>query len=226
MPLPLRIAPLPGYVGEFTPWAGKLITGDRKAPDGCVAPSEGALMLAGRGESYTTVGQIVGASRQLVGMWATGDRHPADELQAVMDTRLGIPAIAWQLWRSSSPAPPPAAPLPAPEAKREEPSPTNSPATLPGSSGSVLEKARALLVHLSVPGKTSDDLAQAREIRHALTLEARLAGSMMATSKARLHDHPDWPALQELLVTSLAAVPGALDALEGALIKFAEGTAE
>ena len=67
---------------------------------------------------------------------------------------------------------------------------------------------------------TPQQLAQAREIRAALTLEARLVGAM--TTKAKLHEHPDWPAFVEELVTALARVPGALDALEAFLARAEE----
>ena len=230
VPLPLRIAPLPSYAGAFTAWRGELVVGDRKAPDGCVAPSEGALMLAGRGESNTTLGQIVGTSRQLVGMWSGGLRFPADEHLATMEAKLGIPAVAWQLWRSSAPAAAPEPPPPAASKRREGASEPPAPASLsdalPGSEGTVLERAERLLEYLAVRGKTSDELAQAREIRHAITLAARLAGAMRATSKAKLHDHPDWKALIDALVTALAPVPSALDTLEAALTKFAEAREE
>jgi hypothetical protein len=78
-----------------------------------------------------------------------------------------------------------------------------------------VERARALLAYLAVPGRTQLELAQAREIRSALTLEARLVGAMSA--KQRLEDHPDWDAWSDALVEALAPVPGALEALERVL---------
>lgn len=86
--------------------------------------------------------------------------------------------------------------------------------------GTVVERARALLAYLAVPGRTPQELAQAREIRAALTLEARLVGAM--TTKAKLHEHPYWPVLVEELVTALARIPGALDALEAFLVRAEE----
>ena len=89
--------------------------------------------------------------------------------------------------------------------------------------GTVVERARVLLAYLAVPGRTQQELTQAREIRAALTLEARLVGAM--TTKAKLHEHPDWPALVEELVTGLARIPGALDALESFLARAEERSA-
>jgi hypothetical protein len=221
--LPLRIAPLITYTGSFAVWPGTLVAGDRRAPDGCIAPSEGALMLAGRGESNQTLGQIIGTSRQLVGMWGTAARFPADEHLATMEAKLGIPVIAWQLWRSSAEVTPAVVPPPPPEVNL----PDAAPMALPDADGeNVVAKALSLLTYLSTPGLTMDELAQAREIRQAITLEARLRGAMMATSKAKLHDHPDWSALIDQLVTALAVVPGALDTLEAFLVKFANARAE
>jgi hypothetical protein len=77
--------------------------------------------------------------------------------------------------------------------------------------GSVHDRARALLAYLSARGRSTVELAQAREIRSALTLEARLVGAM---GGKELHEHPDFAAWIDALVVRLAKLPGALDALE------------
>lgn len=85
----------------------------------------------------------------------------------------------------------------------------------PAGGGTVVERARELLAYLAVPGRTSDQLAQAREIRHALTLEARIVGAM--ATKASFEAHPDFAPWLDALVDALAPVPGALDALSSYL---------
>src|SRR5262249_43214331 len=78
--------------------------------------------------------------------------------------------------------------------------------------GTVVERARGLVAYLAVPNRTPQQLAQARDFRAALTFEARVLGAM--TTKAKLHEHPVWPAFVEALVSALARSPGALEDLE------------
>jgi hypothetical protein len=90
----------------------------------------------------------------------------------------------------------------------------------PEGGGSVVDRARRLLAYLAVPGRTPLELAQAREIRAALTLEARLVGAM--ATKSELHEHPDFEAWAERLVKALVRVPGALDELDAFLASPAD----
>lgn len=232
--LPLRAAPTLSYTGSFSVWAGLLVVGEKKAsgdglksPPGCIKPSEGALMLDGLKESSTKLARQVGTSRQLLGMWCRGDRHPADSFQAAMEAELGIPAVAWTLWRSTAPeveqAPEP--PPSKPETKRRDPDPSPDPGSASAEDSSLV-LTDGLIRDLQSTALQPEDVAQKRLLLAAITHKAKLTGAMMGASKAKLHDHPDWSALIDQLVTALAVVPGALDTLEAFLVKFANARAE
>lgn len=196
------IVPLAGYPGSFTPFTGALKSGERYAPAGCLKQSEGALMLAGLSQPQTEIGEAVGVSRSLIAQWIGAHRFPAPAYQTALEAKFGIPAAAWSLWR-----PDPAARV---EERAEEPAAPADPLTLP-EDGSPAERARALLTFLATPGRTTAQLAQAREVRHALTLEARLGEQK---GPGPLHEHADFDAWIDQLVAALAGVPGALDALD------------
>jgi hypothetical protein len=228
--LPLRAAPTLSYTGSFSVWAGLLVVGEKKAsgdglksPPGCIKPSEGALMLDGLKESSTKLARVVGTYRQLLDAWSKGDRHPADQYQAAMEAELGIPAVAWTLWRSTAPeveqAPEP--PPSKPETKRREPDP---PTDAGGASteDSSLVLTDGLIRDLQSTALMPEDVAQRRLLLAAINTKAKLTGAMMGASKAKLHDHPDWAGVIDNLVTALGPVPGALDALDAFLTKYAE----
>src|SRR5262249_50929987 len=87
-------------------------------------------------------------------------------------------------------------------------------------SGTLLERTHALLAYLAVPGRTPQELAAAREIRGMMMFEARCTGAMKR--KAALHEHPDWPAYIEYIVTALDPLPAALDAFEAFIRSWTE----
>lgn len=228
--LPLRVGPMISYTGSFSAWAGVLVVGEKKAsgdglksPASCIKPSEGALMLDGLKESSAKLARQVGTSRQLLGMWCRGDRHPADSFQAVMEAELGIPAVAWTLWRSTAaeapltPDPPPSKP----ETKRREVDPGPDPGGASAEDSSLV-LTDGLIRDLQSTALMPEDVAQKRLLLAAITHKAKLTGAMMGASKAKLHDHPDWAGVIDNLVTALGPVPGALDVLDGFLTKYAE----
>jgi len=136
----------------------------------------------------------------MMSMLCSGKRLPGHELRQRIEAFYKVPYGAWEL----------------PVSGEDDASPPPASGELAAlATGTVHERAAALLAFLAVPGRTPTQLAQAREIRHALALEARMVGAM--TTKARLHEHPEWPAFVEQLVTALAPIPGALDALEACL---------
>jgi hypothetical protein len=105
-----------------------------------------------------------------------------------------------------------APPAPVPQEVVEEPKPPSSrdePVVPelrgglpdPEDGGSVLEHIRQLQTYLAVPNRTSDELAQAREVRQALMLKARVAGEI--ATRAKLHQHPDWPAFVEKVLDAV-----------------------
>ena len=214
--------PLANYTGSFVPFPGDLRSGDKVAPAGCLKVSEGALMLAGLPQTKDALGELVGVSGSLVGQWKGAWRHPAPGYQKAMATRLGIPELAWSRWRpaagaESGPAAdeaPDSGPRPTTsETQAPAPPPPPEPVTLP-EAGTPAERARALLTFLSAPGRTPAQLAQAREIRHALALEAR---ALAAGGQKPLHEHPDFEPWVDGLIAALTRVPGALDALDAFL---------
>lgn len=221
------------YTGAFSVWSGVLVVGEKKAsgdglkaPAGCIKPSEGALMLDGLKESSTKLARQVGTSRQLLGMWCHGERHPADSFQAVIEAELGIPAVAWTLWRSPAaevqPAPEPPPSKPKPETKRRDPDPAPDAGDGPAVIIGALERTRDLIRDLQGAPLMPEDIAQRRLLLQAIAMESKLTGAVMAASKAKLHDHPDWAGIIDHLVTALGPVPGALDVLDGFLTKYAE----
>ena len=229
--LPLRVGPLLSYTGAFSVWAGALVVGERKAsgdglkaPAGAIKPSEGALMLDGLKESSAKLARQVGTSRQLLGMWCRGERHPADSFQAAMEAELGIPAVAWTLWRSpaveTKPSPEPSPSKP--EAKRREPDPAPDPGGASSAEDSSLVLTDGLIRDLQSTALMPEDVAQKRLLLAAITHKAKLTGAMMGASRAKLHDHPDWAGVIDHLVSALGPVPGALDVLDGFLTKYAE----
>ena len=230
--LPLRVAPLLSYTGSFSVWSGVLVVGEKKAsgdglkaPAGCIKPSEGALMLDGLKESTAKLARLVGTSRQLLGAWCKAERYPADSFQATMEAELGIPAVAWTLWRSTAEAAP--APEPPPsklETKRREADPGSDAGGAAPIEDSSLVLTDGLIRDLQSTALMPEDVAQKRLLLAAITHKAKLTGAMMGASKAKLHDHPDWAGVIDQLVTALGPVPGALDALDTFLTKYAEDT--
>lgn len=160
-----------------------------------------------------------------VSMLCSGHRVPGHELRQRIEAAYRVPYDAWERAAGAADEPiPESGPVGADEAgsvdeghpARPAPSPPPASGELAAlATGTVHERAAALLAFLAVPGRTPTQLAQAREIRHALTLEARMLGAM--STKARLHEHPEWSAFVEQLVAALAPIPGALDALEACL---------
>lgn len=166
----------------------------------------------------------LGITPAMMSMLCSGKRLPGHELRQRIEGCYKVPYAAWELPVSGEDdVTPESGPLEVDSVEAPEPTPRrNTPSPPPASgelaalaTGTVHERAAALLAFLAVPGRTPTQLAQAREIRHALALEARMVGAM--TTKARLHEHPEWPAFVEQLVTALAPIPGALDALEACL---------
>lgn len=150
-------------------------------------------------------------SQAFVSQICAGKKIPGEELRHQIRAAYGVPPEAWD--RPCAPADPPQ-PTTSP---KEAPVASSLDAELPRPSDgrTVLERARDLLGYLAVPRASQLELAQAREIRAALTLEARLVGAM--ATKAQLHEHPDFATWVEQLVHALASVPGALDVLEQSL---------
>jgi transcriptional regulator with XRE-family HTH domain len=193
--------------------------------------SAGAQQLGNRPELAREIATTVGVSRSLVAMWVTGKRDPKPEQRKAIEAAYGIPAKSWDDAAEAKPAPaiptePPQAsrpapvsshvvpaPLPATEAAPE--APTNAPA-LPAVAGTVLDRARLLLSYLAIPGRSAAEIAQAKEIRASLMLEARIAGELAARQR-KLEEHPDFEAFLDKIVVALRTVPGALDALDKAM---------
>jgi transcriptional regulator with XRE-family HTH domain len=190
--------------------------------------SAGAQQLGNRPELAREIATTVGVSRSLVAMWVTGKRDPKPEQREAIEAAYGIPAKAWD--DAAEPKPAPAIPpeLPAPVTPRPAPVPKPMPATeaateapanapaLPAVAGTVLDRARLLLSYLAIPGRSAAEIAQAKEIRAALMLEARIAGELAARQR-KLEEHPDFEAFLDKIVIALRMVPGALDALDRAM---------
>ncbi len=218
----MQVVPFANYPGRYAGYPGALKTGDKVAPEGCIKQCEGALMLGGIDQRQEDLGKLVGVSRSLVAGWIGGFRHPAPGYQTALEKRLGIPERAWSVWRPSAglegaAAPAEEAPISSEHptmaaAVHEEAPPPAPPPELPAD-GTPAARARALLTHLSASVMSPAQIAQAREIRHALALEARF----LAAAPKQLHEHTNFEAWADGLIAALTRVPGALDALEAFL---------
>jgi hypothetical protein len=199
-------------------------------------------MLAGRPELRVTVAKLVGVKNaQLVTMWVSGKRYPADDCQEAMAVKLGIPVAAWKVWRPSAEArvaPAPAAPPPpasspglvqVPRGRRhpppEAPPPDQAEEVQPPTVGTAAEQAQAVADWLAQAGRTPDEIAQGRARITALKCVAELTGARVAASKADLHKHPDWAPFVEDLIEAFSPIPGALEALLALLDRLAESKA-
>jgi hypothetical protein len=200
------VRPLASYRGSFVPFPGELVAGD-KTPDGCVKPSEGALMLAGRTEIGRELAELLGVSRSLVVAWQTGERRPVAERHGILESCMGIPAVAWGLWRKVVPEASPTQPSAA------VPPPPSAP-SLP-TEGTPQEQRAALIKYLTTPGLTKGQIDQAKALQSALAFEARNKSD--ANRPRRLDEHPDFEPFLDRLVVGLRSIPGALDAMERAV---------
>lgn len=191
------------------------------------AISEGARLLSLRPELAREIATAVGVSRSLVAAWVVGNRLPAEAKRAELEAAYGVPAASWAqpaAEREPQPIPAPLSPSERPGFAPAWPRPQlpaaapalPSAAELPAVQGTVLDRARLLLSYLAVPGRSAAEIAQAREIRAALTLEGRIAGELAARQR-KLEDHPDFEPFLDRIVVALRSVPGALEVLERAM---------
>jgi transcriptional regulator with XRE-family HTH domain len=177
------------------------------------------VLFRGARDSQGAKARRLGIAQPYASQLCTASRLPGDELRQRIADAYGVPPSAWDEELSPEEVPNVVVTSVRKESvpeHREQATPC-LPNEIVLPEGAVVDRARALLAYLSTPGLNQRKLAQARELRHALTLEARLVGAM--STKAKLHEHPDWAAHMEQLVAALGKVPGALDALESCLAR-------
>jgi len=174
--------------------------------------NRGAEMLRAAPGSQGAKAKRLRVSQPMISDMVNGKKLPGYDLRNLIADEYGISPNEWDQRPMSTEE----VIAPASSVQRVAPS-ISSAADLPNpmDGKSVVERARTLLAWLAVPGRTPLELSHAREIRAALTFEGRLVGAMAA--KAPLHEHPDFLAWVETLVSALAPFPDAIEALERCL---------
>jgi hypothetical protein len=218
----VSVQPLLTYRGTYqAPPAGQLVERIEKPPAG--VQSLGARMLAGLPPSARSeVEKRTGKSRSIVHRWGKGERYPGEQERATMRDAFGIPVDAWKLYLADQ-----LPKLQPPEEERQEapPSPrvarspeaANPPAAapsgdgLPSPEGTLADRITSMLHYLTRAERTPEQVAQARELRQLLALDAKVKGQLAA--KGALEDHPDFPALVETMLDAVEELPGGIDRL-------------
>jgi hypothetical protein len=216
--------PLPTYRGSYkAPPADEPVEHLDTPPVG--VPSLGARMLAAMSSSARKdVARRAGKSGTLIHRWGTGERYPGEQERDLMRD-VGIPPEAWELYQAKDlpgcaavPSDDCRVPQSSPRARAPKAAPSPPPEWTPGeddfpslSSGTLLDRITSVLHYLTRQERTPEQVAQAREIRQLLALDARARGQMAV--KGALEDHPDFPALVETLLDAVESFPGGIDRL-------------